>query len=138
VTTTEALNKPAIFFDGYCNLCNSSVRFIIKRDKKNQFQFSSLQSELGQTILRENNLPDTNFNTLLLVKNGKVYTFSTAALTIAKELSGLWPLFYAAIIIPEKIRNVVYNYIAKNRYIWFGKKEQCDLYPLEMQKRIIQ
>jgi len=138
VTITEALNKPTIFFDGFCNLCNSSVRFIIKRDNKNKFQFASLQSELGQTVLKENNLPDTNFNTLLLVKNGKVYTFSTAALIIAKELSGLWPLLYVAIIFPEKIRNTVYNYIAKNRYKWFGKKEQCDLFPLEVQNRIIQ
>jgi predicted DCC family thiol-disulfide oxidoreductase YuxK len=138
MTTTEALIKPTIFFDGYCNLCNGAVMFVIKRDKKNLFQFASLQSELGQIVLKENNLPNNNFNTLLLVKNGKVFTFSTAALTIAKDLSGLWPLLYAAIILPEKIRNTLYNYIAKNRYRWFGKKEQCDLFSIEIQNRIIQ
>lgn len=125
-----------ILFDGYCNLCNGAVQFVIKRDKKKLFQFASLQSELGQTILRTNHLPAANFNTLILVKNGSLYTYSTAVLQIAKDLSGLWPIFYCAIIIPTKIRNSLYQMIAKNRYRWFGKKNQCDHFSSEIQARI--
>lgn len=125
-----------ILFDGYCNLCNGAVRFVIKHDKNKLFQFASLQSELGQGILNKNQLPTANFNTLILVKNGIIYTQSTAVLQIAKDLSGIWPLFYGAIIIPAKIRNYLYQVIAKYRYRWFGKKNQCEMFSSEIQERI--
>lgn len=132
----ETAQPHLILFDGYCNLCNGAVRFVIKRDKKKLFQFASLQSELGQFILIKYQLPVTNFNTLILVKNGIVYTQSTAVLQIAKDLSGIWPLFYGAIIIPPKIRDYLYQVIAKNRYRWFGKKNQCEIFSSEIQERI--
>ena len=120
-------NKSLLLFDGVCNLCNSSVQFILLRDKKDRFRFASLQSDYGQNLLREHNLPTETFNSLVLVENGKVYKKSTAALRIARKLKGLWPLLFAFIIIPPFIRNFVYDIIAKNRYRWFGKKEECML-----------
>ena len=120
-------NKSLLLFDGVCNLCNSSVQFILLRDKKDRFRFASLQSDYGQDLLREHNLPTETFNSLVLVENGKVYKKSTAALRIARKLKGLWPLLFAFIIIPPFIRNFVYDIIAKNRYRWFGKKEECML-----------
>lgn len=120
-------NKSLLLFDGVCNLCNSSVQFILLRDKKDRFRFASLQSDYGQNLLREHNLPTESFNSLVLVENGKVYKKSTAALRIARKLKGLWPILFAFIIIPPFIRNFVYDIIAKNRYRWFGKKEECML-----------
>jgi predicted DCC family thiol-disulfide oxidoreductase YuxK len=117
--------KSIILFDGFCNLCSWAVQFVVKRDKKKKFQFASLQSEYGIKILIENNLPPSDFNSLVLVENGKIYTQSTGALKIAQSLSGIWPIFYAAIILPEFIRDGIYNWVAKNRYKWFGRKETC-------------
>ena len=120
-------NKSLLLFDGVCNLCNSSVQFILLRDKKDRFRFASLQSDYGQNLLREHNLPTESFNSLVLVENGKIYQKSTAALRIARKLKGLWPLLFAFIIIPPFIRNFVYDIIAKNRYRLFGKKDECML-----------
>jgi predicted DCC family thiol-disulfide oxidoreductase YuxK len=118
-------NNSIILFDGVCNFCNSSVNFIIKRDKKNNFLFSSLQSEYSQNFLTQNNFPKNNFDSIILIENNKLYRKSTAALKIAKHLNGLWKLSYTFIIIPPVIRDFFYDIIAKNRYKWFGKKEVC-------------
>ncbi|MGZ4048738.1 MAG: thiol-disulfide oxidoreductase DCC family protein [Bacteroidia bacterium] len=114
-----------ILFDGVCNLCNGAVQFVIKRDNKNQFLFASLQSEEGKQILEEHNFPENKINSFFLVENGKVYDRSTAALKVVKRLTGLWPLLYGFIIVPKFIRDGVYNWIAKNRYQWFGEKDEC-------------
>jgi predicted DCC family thiol-disulfide oxidoreductase YuxK len=120
-------NKSLILFDGVCNLCNSSVQFILLRDKKDRFRFASLQSDYGQSILKQYNLPTEQFDSLALVENGKLYKKSSGALRIARRLNSLWPMLYAFIIVPPFIRNFVYDFIAKNRYRWFGKKEECML-----------
>ncbi len=117
-------NQPAIIlFDGVCNFCNSSVNFVIKRDKKAYFKFAPLQSELAEKLLGKpiSEMPDS----VVLIENDKVHDKSTAALMIAKKLDGLWPIFYLLIIIPRPIRDWVYNLIAKNRYKIFGKKDSC-------------
>jgi predicted DCC family thiol-disulfide oxidoreductase YuxK len=117
-------NQPAIIlFDGVCNFCNSSVNFVIKRDKKAYFKFAPLQSELAEKLLGKpiSEMPDS----VVLIENNKVHYKSTAALMIAKKLDGLWPIFYLLIIIPRPIRDWVYNLIAKNRYKIFGKKDSC-------------
>lgn len=118
---------PVILFDGVCNFCNSSVQFVIKRDPKQQFRFASLQSEFGQHVLAQHQLPQNDFNSFILLQEGNIYTKSTAALKVAKQLSGLWPMLYGFIIIPPFIRNAVYSFIAQNRYRWFGKREACML-----------
>jgi len=122
-----------ILFDGICNFCNSSVNFIIKRDKENIFRFASLQSETGQKFLTEYNFSHTKFDTIILIENGKLYTRSSAALRIAKCLSGMWKLFYIFIIIPNPIRNYLYDLLSRNRYKWFGKRDSCRV-PTEKEK----
>jgi predicted DCC family thiol-disulfide oxidoreductase YuxK len=122
---TETIQHPVILFDGVCNLCSGAVQFIIKRDKKNLFKFASLQSAFGQDVLNKYNLPTHELSSFILLENDGIYTRSTGALKVAKQLSGGWPLLYAFIIVPRFIRDGVYNYVAKNRYRWFGKKQEC-------------
>ncbi|GGI25110.1 thiol-disulfide oxidoreductase DCC family protein [Pedobacter mendelii] len=117
--------QPVIFFDGVCNLCNASVQFTIEHDKKNVFKFTALQGEYAKTILPKFNVDIEKMNSILLVENEKLYTKSSAALRVAKELSGLLPILYAFIIVPKFIRDWVYDIIAKNRYKWWGRQESC-------------
>ncbi|MFT3822315.1 MAG: thiol-disulfide oxidoreductase DCC family protein [Chitinophagaceae bacterium] len=114
-----------ILFDGVCNLCNGSVQFVLKRDKTDQFLFGSLQSNTGQEYLQRFNLPADTFSSFMLIEDGKLYTRSTAALRVLKHLGRGWQLLYGFIIVPRFIRDTVYNWIAKNRYKWFGKQESC-------------
>ncbi|GEQ86391.1 thiol-disulfide oxidoreductase [Patiriisocius marinistellae] len=118
-------NHEIILFDGVCNLCNSSVNFIIQRDKDHVFRFGALQEEPGKSLLSKHNIDPKNTDSIVLIKNGKAYTKSSAALHAAKKLTGAWPLLFGFIIIPKFIRNGVYDYIAKNRYKWYGKKDSC-------------
>jgi len=136
-TMNMRTEHPVILFDGICNLCNNSVQYVIKHDPEHIFRFASLQSEYGKTVLANFNLPADNFNSFILLKNGKIYTKSTAALMVAKDLSGIAWLLYAFIIIPPFIRNLVYAIIAKNRYKWFGKQETCWLPTAELKTLFI-
>ncbi|MEI9957009.1 MAG: thiol-disulfide oxidoreductase DCC family protein [Ferruginibacter sp.] len=129
--------QPVILFDGVCNFCNSAVNFVIKRDKKAQIQFAPLQSEKGRLFLRQYNLPTNSMDTFVFIEEGKVYTRSTAALRVSRYLSGLWPACYGLIIVPKFIRDGVYNWVAKNRYKWFGVREQCMMPSPEVRKRFI-
>ena len=116
---------PVILFDGVCNLCNASVQYVIKHDKKRIFRFASLQSAFAEKIFKEQNLHTNTFNSFILFENNIIYTRSTAALMVSKKLSGIIKLLYGFIIVPKFIRDAVYNMIAKNRYKWFGKQEAC-------------
>jgi predicted DCC family thiol-disulfide oxidoreductase YuxK len=121
------INNPIILFDGVCNLCNSTVQFIIKHDKKSLFRFASLQSETGQKILQDFKQDTSDFTSFILFADNTIYTRSTAALMVAKQLSSPWWLLYSLMIIPAFIRNSIYNFIAKRRYQWFGRTETCQL-----------
>ena len=121
----KEIRQKIVLFDGVCNLCSSSVQCIIKKDKKNQFLFGSLQGETGRQYLKKFSLPTDNLNSFVLVENDKLYTRSAAALRILKHLGGAWSLLYGFMIVPEFIRDAVYKLIAKNRYKWFGKKAAC-------------
>jgi len=116
---------PIVFFDGVCNLCNRTVLFIIKRDKKNRFRFASFQGNVGQVFLQQHQLPANTFNSFILVEGDKIYSGSTGTLRVCKYLRGAWPLLYGFIIVPRFIRDGVYNLVARNRYKWFGKKDSC-------------
>src|ERR1035437_1860305 len=94
-------------------------------DKKNIFMFASLQSEVGRKILEQYNFPLDELNSFILIENNKAYTRSTGALRVAKKLNGLWPLLYGFIIIPKLLRDGIYNWVGRNRYKWFGKKDAC-------------
>ena len=121
----KQLTHSIILFDGVCNLCNGAVNFVIKRDPGNVFKFTPLQEKQGVLLLKKHAIDAQELDSIVLVENKKVYTKSSAALRIARKLSGLWPLFFVLLIIPSFIRDGVYDFIAKNRYKWFGKKEQC-------------
>jgi predicted DCC family thiol-disulfide oxidoreductase YuxK len=129
--------SPVILFDGVCNLCNGAVQFVIRHDSTALFKFASLQSEEGQQLLNLHNLPVTGFNSFVLIQNGKSYTQSDAALLVAKQLDGPVKFLYGLIIVPSIIRNGVYNFIAKNRYKWFGKQDSCMIPDQSTRKRFI-
>ncbi|MCK6638569.1 MAG: thiol-disulfide oxidoreductase DCC family protein [Bacteroidia bacterium] len=130
-------SKGVVLFDGVCNFCNSSVNFIIRHDKKDFFRFTPLQSEIGIKISEKYNLDSGNLKSVILVEKGRIYTKTTAALRIAKQLSGGWPLLYAFIIVPAPIRDVVYNIIAKYRYKWWGERESCMIPTPEIRKKFL-
>ena len=121
----KQLTHSIILFDGVCNLCNGAVNFVIKRDPGNVFKFTPLQEKQGVLLLKKLAIDAQELDSIVLVENKKVYTKSSAALRIARKMSNLWPLFFVLLIIPSFIRDGVYDFIAKNRYKWFGKKEQC-------------
>ena len=126
-----------ILFDGVCNFCNSSVNKIIKHDKKNKFKFAALQSETGKKLLEKHSIDSTKIDSIILIENDTAFIKSTAILKISKQMSGLYPLAYGFIIIPTFIRNSVYDFIAKNRYKWFGKKDSCMIPTEEVKSKFI-
>ena len=130
-------DHPIILFDGVCNLCNAAVQYVIRHDAKSKFKFASLQSEAGQKLLHDLNLAQGNFNSFVLIQSNKIFTKSTAALMVAKQLDGVIKLLYGFIIVPPFIRHSVYNIIANNRYKWFGKKEECMLPTASLQSRFL-
>ncbi len=126
-----------ILFDGVCNLCNGSVQFVIKHDNKSLFKFASLQSERGQQLLQQYALPGKDFSSFVYIENNIAYTRSTAALKVARHLSGGIQLLYGFIIVPRFIRDAVYDIISKNRYKWFGKKDNCMIPTPELKQRFL-
>jgi predicted DCC family thiol-disulfide oxidoreductase YuxK len=130
--------KPFIvLFDGVCNLCNSSVQFILKRDKKHKFVFGSLQGKAGELYLTRFHRSTTDYTSFMLVEGNKLYTRSTAALRMLKHLGGGWKLFYAFIIVPKLLRDAVYNLVARNRYKWFGTRYACWVPTPELKERFL-
>lgn len=127
-----------MLFDGVCNLCNGAVQFILKRDKKDTFRFAALQSEVGKQLMTERNITDETLDSIILIEPGVAYyTKSTAALKIAEDLNGIWSLSFILLWIPESFRNIVYDFIAKNRYKWYGKKDQCMLPTTEFRDKFL-
>ncbi|RXG27809.1 thiol-disulfide oxidoreductase DCC family protein [Leeuwenhoekiella palythoae] len=126
-----------ILFDGVCNLCNGAINFIIKHDPKGIFKFASLQEETGQKLLAQHNIDPQETDSIVLIDDDKVSVKSSAALRIAKNLNQGYPLLFGFMIIPTFIRNGVYDFIAANRYKWFGKKESCMLPTPELRSRFL-
>jgi len=133
--TTIPLNK-IILFDGLCNLCSASVRFVIKRDNKKIFRFASLQSNFGQKTLLGIEIGNS-IKTIVLLMDDKIYLRSDAALEISKDLDGLWPSLYLLKIIPRFVRDAVYNFISQHRYQWFGKTDECWLPSPDLSARFV-
>lgn len=119
---------PTLFYDGVCNLCHSSVQWIIKRDKHDLFHFESLQSEAGQQIINKMPPDVLTSDSVILVLNGRIYLYADASLMVMKQLGGVYNILgKTGFLIPESIRNLIYRFIASNRYQWFGRREVCDL-----------
>lgn len=131
-------NRQIVLFDGVCNFCNASILKIIKNDKKNIFLFASLQSEIEKEITQHFNIDTNLIDSIILVESKTNYAIkSTAALKIAKQFGGLWWLFQFFWILPTSFRDFFYDYIAKNRYKWFGKKESCMIPTPEIKSKFI-
>lgn len=131
------ISASIILFDGVCNLCNGWVNFVIDRDPDKNFHFAALQSEAGQRILLEIGLPGDFLDTIVLVENGKYFLYSTSILRTMRRLNKLWPIFYGLVMIPQKLRDWIYRWIASNRYLWFGKDDACRLPTPEEEKRFL-
>lgn len=127
-----------ILFDGVCNFCNSSVNKIIKHDKKNRFKFAALQSEIGKKLLQKHSIDSTKIDSIILIENDVAFIKSSAILKISKHLNGIYPLAYGFIIIPVFLRDVVYDFIARNRYKWWGKKDSCMIPTSEVKSKFIE
>ncbi|MFB0905115.1 MAG: thiol-disulfide oxidoreductase DCC family protein [Nonlabens sp.] len=130
-------NHDIVLFDGVCNLCNGAILFLIKRDKNDRFRFAPLESEVGKKLLLKHQIDPSKIDSIVLVSDNTAFTKATAALNISRHLSGLWPLLYSLIIIPNFITDAVYDFIARNRYRWFGKKESCMIPTPELQSKFL-
>lgn len=119
-------DKKIILFDGVCNLCNGFIQFVIKRDKQDVFRYASLQSEIGQQLILERGIDTKNIDSVVLIEPGVAYFVkSDAALQIGQEIKGYHTISKLLKLIPRGLRNIIYDLIAKYRYAWFGKKDQC-------------
>ena len=131
------MDRQIIFFDGVCNLCNNSINFIIDRDKNQVFRYAPLQSDFAKEQLIPKGANPDKLDSIILLKDGKVYHKSSAALQIARNLSGAWSLLAGLMIFPKFIRDFVYDIIAKNRYKWFGKRDECRIPTPELKKLFV-
>jgi predicted DCC family thiol-disulfide oxidoreductase YuxK len=131
-------NKKIILFDGVCNLCNNAVLKVIKYDQKNTFFFAALQSEAGKKITEYLNIDTNKLDSIILYEPGVSYDLkSTAALKVMKDFGGLWNITQLGLLFPESFRDFVYNFVAKNRYKWFGKKKSCVIPTPELKAKFL-
>lgn len=131
-------DKKIILFDGVCNLCNSSVQYVIKRDSKDEFRFVALQSDLGQKILKHIGIADKNIDSIVLYLPGIAYYYkSSAVIEISKTLQGFFNYGMLFRLLPTFLRDTVYDYVAKNRYKWYGKKESCMIPTPELKAKFL-
>jgi len=126
-----------VYFDGVCNFCNGVVNFVIKHDHKDYFRFISLQSEKGQQFLKHNGFPAEKPETFYMDDGKKIYSYSTAALRLAKHLNGIYSWGYAFIIVPRFIRDPIYNFISEHRYKIFGRQDHCMIPTPEMRAKFL-
>lgn len=135
---TPSNGNPIILFDGVCNLCSASVRFVADRDRRQRFRFAFLQSETGQGLMRRHDLDDGDLlSSVILIDRGRAYEKSTAALRIAKQLDGLWPALFALILIPKPLRDWVYDFVGQRRYRWFGQTSVCQIPRDDLRERLL-
>jgi predicted DCC family thiol-disulfide oxidoreductase YuxK len=132
-------DKKIILFDGVCNLCNTSVLFVIKHDKKDLFRFVPLQSELGQKIIKHIGIDIKNTDSIILYEPTKAYYYKAeAALKVVNEFGGIYSLLKVFHIFPKLISNALYDYVARNRYRWYGKKESCMIPTPELKAKFLE
>ncbi|MGB0649528.1 MAG: thiol-disulfide oxidoreductase DCC family protein [Rhodothermales bacterium] len=129
--------RAIVLFDGVCNFCNASVNFLIDRDPAGKFVFGALQSDEGLDALREHGLEEGYFDSIVLIDGENVLTASDAVLEISRSMSGAWPLLRVFRIVPRSVRDTVYNWVARNRYSWFGKQDTCRIATPEYRERFL-
>lgn len=132
------VNHPILFFDGVCNLCNSTVDYVIRRDRSGTIRFASLQSDIASELLADHPVDPTDLDTIILLQDNQVYTKSDAGIIIMDTIGG-WMKIPAFIgkLTPRFIADGIYNFIARNRYRWFGQKETCRIPTAEERARFL-
>lgn len=131
-------NKKIILFDGVCNLCNGFIQFVIKRDQKDVFRYASLQSEIGVQLLSERNIDTTKIDSVIVIEPGVAYYIkSDAALQVGRQLQGFRTISKLLNLIPSGLRNIIYDFIARYRYTWFGKKDACMIPTPELKAKFL-
>ena len=129
--------QPVVLFDGECNLCDASIRFIIDRDPTGLFKCAPRQAAGGRTLMKAHDLDTEQRLSVVLIDDGEAYLKSDAALRIARELGGVWSALYALIFVPKSIRDAIYSFVARNRYRWFGKRDECMTQTPEVRARFL-
>ena len=137
VITILMNSRHIVIFDGVCNFCNGAVNFIIKRDPEGLFVFTPMQSDLASELMEQHQIDTLGLDTLILIKGGQCYIFSTAALEITKGLTGFWYLFNLFKLVPAPIRDYCYRVFARNRYALFGRQEACMVPTAEVRQRFV-
>lgn len=132
-----ASGHPVLLFDGVCNLCNASVRFLVERDPAARLRFAALQSPVGQALLERFGLEREDFDTMVLVEGDRCATRSDAALRVVRYLSGAWPLLRVLRVVPRPLRDAVYGFVVRNRYRWFGRRDDCMVPTPELRARFL-
>ncbi|WP_096395381.1 thiol-disulfide oxidoreductase DCC family protein [Halorubrum trapanicum] len=127
-----------ILFDGVCNLCSGFVQFVVPRDPEGKYRFASLQSDVGRELLAEHDLPTDELESIVLIEDGESYVKSSAVIRIATGLGGRYRLLSPFRYVPAALRDRVYDFVADNRYRWFGKKDQCLMPSGDMESRFIE
>jgi predicted DCC family thiol-disulfide oxidoreductase YuxK len=128
---------PVVYFDGMCLICTGAVQFILKRDTRKRFRFATLQGEAGRNLLLKEGIPSASPDSFLLEWRGRVYQRSDAALLVCKLLGKGWLFLYGLIILPRFLRDGMYAWVARNRYRWFGKHQECWMPPCDWKDRLI-
>ncbi len=130
-------DRPILLFDGVCNLCNGFVQWVIRRDPEGHFRFAALQSETGRRLLAEAGMPADALSTVVLYEAGRFFTHSDVPLRVWRQLGGAWSWLYALRVVPRALRDAVYDWVARNRYRWFGRREQCMIPTPELRARFL-
>ncbi|PYE56395.1 thiol-disulfide oxidoreductase DCC family protein [Deinococcus yavapaiensis] len=125
-----------VLFDGMCNLCSASVQLVIRHDPRGMFRFASQQSAVGRDLMRTHGLSD-ELRTVVLIEGGAVYLESDAAVGIAREMGWPWKLAWSLRFVPRFLRDAVYRFVARHRYVLFGKKNACWLPTPELRARFL-
>lgn len=131
-------DKKIILFDGVCNLCDATVQFLIKRDTKDVFRFVAIQSDLGQDIIKHIGIDISKTDSIILYEPGTAYYYKAeAALKIGKELGGLYSLLNIFNVVPKALSNSIYDFVARNRYKWYGKRDACMIPTPQMKAKFL-
>ena len=136
--TDPSDDASVILFDGVCNLCSGFVRFVLPRDEAGKYRFASLQSDAGQALLAEHDLPSDDLESVVLIEDGESHLKSAAIIRIATGLGGAYRLLSPFRYVHRSVRDRVYDFVADNRYRWFGKKDRCMVPSGDVESRFLE